>query len=209
MRDISLRTSMFTIGACFTLGMAAAAYMGGVTIQPDSTNVAAFSTAGADLRDAYATVNARISAPQEATWDFAPASVTVEVPQPVPIAPRAVASHPVPAAVTGNAVLEEAAKYVGTPYVAGGITPAGFDCSGFVSYVYAQFGISLPHASSAYWDIGTRVSAADAQPGDLIVSSGHVGIFAGDGMQIDAPRAGKTIQFRGIWQTSYVFVRVS
>ena len=132
-----------------------------------------------------------------------------EVEQPKPVARRAVTNSPIPPSVAGNAVLEVAARYVGTPYVRGGTTPAGFDCTGFVSFVYAQFGISLPHSSSSYWNIGTRVSPQDALPGDLIVSNGHVGIYAGGNLQIDAPREGKTIQFRGIWQTSYIFVRVS
>jgi cell wall-associated NlpC family hydrolase len=184
--------------------------MGGVTPRSEPASLVAFDASGADLGVAYATEDARIVAASSATWEFSSASVTVEAPKPVPVAPRrVVASSAPPASVAGNAILEEAAKYVGTPYLAGGTTPAGFDCSGFVSYVYAQFGISLPHASSAYWNVGTQVSAADALPGDLIVSSGHVGIFAGDGMQIDSPRAGKTIQFRSIWQRSYVFVRVA
>lgn len=129
---------------------------------------------------------------------------------PVPVAAvRAVRRNPAPASVAGNAVLEEAAKFVGTPYRTGGSTPAGFDCSGFVQYVYAALGVSLPRTSGAYYHFGTRVSAADALPGDLIVSSGHVAIYAGGNMQIDSPRPGETIQFRGIWQSNYIFVRVT
>ena len=112
----------------------------------------------------------------------------------------------VSAAVSGSSIIAEAAKHVGTPYVRGGSSPAGFDCSGFVSYVYAQFGISLPRSSSAYYNVGTRVSSP--QPGDIIVTPGHVGLYAGPNLQIDAPTTGKTLQFRSIWQSNPTYVRV-
>ena len=108
----------------------------------------------------------------------------------------------------GNAIVEIASRYVGVPYVSGGTTPDGFDCSGFTSYVFAQVGIDLPRTSAEQKGAGTVVSRADAQAGDLIWSPGHISIYAGDGMQIDAPRPGKTIQFRSIWQSSPVFIRV-
>jgi len=115
----------------------------------------------------------------------------------------------VPQAVAGNAVLEIAARYVGVPYRSGGKTPAGFDCSGFTSYVYGQLGIHLPSISSAQRYAGVEVSRADAKPGDIIWTPGHVGIYAGGNMQIDSPRPGLTIQFRGIWQTNPHFIRVT
>ncbi|SFK18746.1 C40 family peptidase [Cellulomonas sp. KH9] len=121
---------------------------------------------------------------------------------------QAPASNPIPQSVSGNAVLEIAARYVGVPYVSGGSTPDGFDCSGFTSYVYAQLGISLPRTSSAQRNAGTVVSRADAQPGDLIWSPGHIGIYAGGNQMIDAPRPGKTVQFRNIWQSSPTFIRI-
>jgi cell wall-associated NlpC family hydrolase len=114
----------------------------------------------------------------------------------------------VPQSVAGNAVLEVAARYVGVPYVSGGTTPDGFDCSGFVSYVYAQLGISLPRTSSAIKAAGTVISASEAQPGDLIWSPGHISIYAGGDQQIDSPRPGKTIQFRSIWQSNPTFIRI-
>ncbi|MBD7917196.1 C40 family peptidase [Cellulomonas sp. Sa3CUA2] len=120
----------------------------------------------------------------------------------------AVASNPVPQSVAGNAVLEVAARYVGVPYVSGGASPEGMDCSGFTSYVYAQLGITLPRTSSAQRNAGTVVSRADAQPGDLIWSPGHVGIYAGGNQMIDAPRPGKTVQFRAIWQSNPTFIRI-
>ncbi len=113
-----------------------------------------------------------------------------------------------PASAKGSTIVSIASRYVGVPYVSGGSTPSGFDCSGFTSYVYAQAGISLPRSSSAQRYAGTVVSRADAQPGDIIWTPGHIGIYAGGNTQIDAPRPGKTIQFRNIWQSNPTFIRV-
>ncbi len=162
-----------------------------------------------------------VTAPADAQWTLDVDGVTAVKPAaPKPVVKAAttvrtsrsavrVANNPAPPTVAGSAVLQIAARYVGTPYVYGGATPAGFDCSGFVQYVYAQLGISLPRTSGADRYAGTVVSAADARPGDLIWSPGHVGIYAGAGMQIDAPRPGGTVQFRAIWQSSPLYIRVS
>jgi cell wall-associated NlpC family hydrolase len=168
-----------------------------------------------------------VTAPADAAWSFEVAEVTAvapvvkKAPKPKPertstssssasrSSTRSAMNNPIPASVSGNAVLEVAARYVGVPYRSGGTSPIGFDCSGFVQYVYAQLGVSLPRSSSAYRSIGTVVSRADAQPGDIIWSPGHVAIYAGGNMQIDSPRPGKTIQFRAIWQSNPVFIRVT
>lgn len=167
-----------------------------------------------------------VTSPADAAWTFEAPAATAVVPEPEPepepepvvsrsaqraaVATAAVAetAAAVPQSVAGNAVLEIAARYVGTPYVSGGTTPDGFDCSGFVSYVYGQLGISLPRTSSAIRDAGTVISAAEAQPGDLIYSPGHISIYAGGDQQIDSPRPGKTVQFRSIWQSSPTFIRI-
>ncbi len=177
---------------------------------PEAPAQDAIAAQGVVVGDGYAIQAGRITAAAGADFAFDSPSISVaEKVAPVAVSHRrAVSRNPSPPSVAGNAVLEEAAKYVGTPYLAGGSTPAGFDCSGFVSYVFRQLGVSLPRSSAAYWNVGTRVSAADARPGDLIVSRGHVAIYAGGSTEIDAPRPGKTVQFRQIWQTSYIFVRV-
>lgn len=182
----------------------------GVTPQEIATKGDGVAPVGESSGTDPAPDHSRIVASGQAEFGYSVPLVSIQEPEPPKVViKRAISNNPIPQSVAGNAVLELAAQFVGTPYLAGGTTPAGFDCTGFVSYVYAQFGISLPHSSSSYWNIGTRVSAQDALPGDLIVSSGHVGIYAGGNQQIDAPRQGKTIQFRGIWQSSYIFVRVS
>lgn len=115
-----------------------------------------------------------------------------------------------PANPNSNSIVEIASRYVGTPYVHGGKSPGGFDCSGFVSYVYAQVGKSIPSSTAGLRGIGTRVSAANAQPGDLVMYSNinHVGIYAGNGMMYDAARPGKALQYRKIFSGSVYFIRV-
>lgn len=105
-------------------------------------------------------------------------------------------------------VFSVAQQYIGTPYVFGGSTPAGFDCSGYVMYVYAQFGISLPHSVSGQAALGTRISIADAQPGDLVIMPGHDGFYAGNGNIMDAPDSGRSISIRPIWTSDYYIVRL-
>ncbi|MBO0609411.1 C40 family peptidase [Myceligenerans salitolerans] len=112
-----------------------------------------------------------------------------------------------PASANGSEIISIASRYVGTPYLSGGSTPAGFDCSGFTSYVYAQAGIHLPRSSSAQAAGGTQVAASAAVAGDLIYAPGHIGIYAGGSTMIDAPRPGGTVQFRTIWMSNPTFIR--
>lgn len=105
-------------------------------------------------------------------------------------------------------VFSVAQQYIGTPYVFGGSTPAGFDCSGYIMFVYAQFGISLPHSVSGQAALGKRISIADAVPGDVVIMPGHDGFYAGNGNIMDAPDTGRSISIRPIWTSDYYIVRL-
>lgn len=106
------------------------------------------------------------------------------------------------------AVANVALQYQGVPYVWGGADPSGFDCSGFVSWVYAQFGIGLPHSVSGIEASGTIIDPSAAVPGDIVTMSGHNGIYLGGGMMIDAPTEGDVVRVRPIYTSSYWIVRI-
>jgi cell wall-associated NlpC family hydrolase len=122
-----------------------------------------------------------------------------------------------PGGVTGSDVVAEAEQFEGTPYVWGGSSPSGFDCSGLVQYVYGQLGVSLPRTSEEQADVGTPVaSLSAAQPGDLLFfagsdgtasSPGHVGIYVGNGQMIDAPHTGTTVQVQSVPADQVVAIR--
>ncbi|HET7476331.1 MAG TPA: C40 family peptidase [Dermatophilaceae bacterium] len=111
-------------------------------------------------------------------------------------------------APAASGVLGIAASLLGIPYVYGGSTPAGFDCSGFTSYVFRQVGISLPRTAAAQQAAATRVSSP--QPGDLVFygyPAYHVGIYAGNGMMYDSPRTGLSSGLRRIFSGSVSYGR--
>jgi cell wall-associated NlpC family hydrolase len=114
--------------------------------------------------------------------------------------------------VTGAQIIKVASKYIGVPYVFGGSTPAGFDCSGFSRYVWAQFGIQLAHSVSAQSHRGKLIRAKDAKPGDLVIwnDGGHLGIYAGGWNMIHAPKPGDTVKLAEIYAEPYAvhFVRI-
>ncbi len=96
----------------------------------------------------------------------------------------------------GQAVVNYASQFIGNPYVYGGSSLTnGADCSGFVMSVYAAFGISLPHSSSALRSVGYAVSMENIRPGDIVCYSGHVGIYAGNNTLIHASSPSTGIKY--------------
>jgi cell wall-associated NlpC family hydrolase len=93
-----------------------------------------------------------------------------------------------------------AMRFLGVPYRWGGSSPSGFDCSGFVMYVFAQIGVSLPHSSYAMMGMGTPVSISQLQPGDLVFFTGgsHMGIYIGGGQFIHAPHTGDVVKISSL-----------
>ena len=105
-----------------------------------------------------------------------------------------------------------AMQYLGVPYVYGGASPSGFDCSGLVMYVFAQIGVSLPHNAAAQYGYGMPVSRDQLQPGDLVFFNGlgHEGIYIGGGQFIHAPHTGDVVKISslsGWYSSTYVGAR--
>jgi cell wall-associated NlpC family hydrolase len=97
---------------------------------------------------------------------------------------------------TGEKAVDVALRYLGTPYSWAGASPAGFDCSGFVMYVYGKLGIDLPHSSWMLWSVGRPVDRGHLQAGDIVFFNGqsHVGIYIGQGRFVHSPHTGDVVR---------------
>jgi cell wall-associated NlpC family hydrolase len=173
-----------------------------------SVEAARLETQSLSVNGDTALAGASAAAARRAAAESAAASASTSTTGETSSAPASGADAPT-TSFSLDAVFQTALQYRGTPYVFGGATPSGFDCSGFVMYVYAQFGIDLAHSVSAQAAAGTRIPLSQAQPGDLVIMNGHDGFYAGNGMILDAPRPGKVVQMRSIWTSDYYIVRIN
>jgi cell wall-associated NlpC family hydrolase len=106
----------------------------------------------------------------------------------------------------GAQALRAALTRRGSPYVWGASGPNAFDCSGLVLWAYAQVGISLPHFTGDQWNMGIHVSQSDLEPGDLVffyTDLGHVGLYIGNGLMVDAPNFGEVVQVEPVMWSVY------
>jgi peptidoglycan DL-endopeptidase CwlO len=114
----------------------------------------------------------------------------------------------VPTSSYGNNVVSIAMSYLGVPYVWGGASPGGFDCSGLVMYAFDQIGVGLPHSSYAMANMGSYVPYDQLQPGDLVFfdGNGHVGMYIGGGEYVNAPYTGAVVRVDSLgsgWAASH------
>lgn len=141
---------------------------------------------------------------------------TVPAPAPAPAQPVAIVTDPnvpsyVGSTVPGEVLVETAKQFIGTPYVYGGMSPAGFDCSGFVKYCYSLMGVELNRVAADQALNGVEVPADQMLPGDILCFSssvggeyiGHSGIYVGGGYFIHSPRTGYTVEIVPLATTSY------
>jgi cell wall-associated NlpC family hydrolase len=110
-----------------------------------------------------------------------------------------------PASSAGAQAVQIALGEQGVPYVWGGSSPSGFDCSGLVMWAYAQVGISLPHYTGSLWNVGTHVSVDQLEPGDLVFFHGesHVGMYIGGGQFVQAPHTGDVVKVSSLSDSWY------
>jgi cell wall-associated NlpC family hydrolase len=121
-------------------------------------------------------------------------------PAPAPSGGSSSGGTPAPPPSSHSSVVSLALQYLGVPYVWGGASPSGFDCSGLTMYAYAKVGVSLPHNAAMQYGMGTPVARSQLAPGDLVFFNGlsHVGMYIGGGQFIHAPHTGDVVKISSL-----------
>jgi cell wall-associated NlpC family hydrolase len=163
----------------------AAAATAAVAATPSSSSTSTASSSAASSSVNTSTNTSTTSASSSASASQAPASNNSSV------------------SVSGGSIASNAAKYIGVPYVYGGTSPSGFDCSGLIYYAAKEAGISLPRTSQAQSTLGSYVSVSDLKAGDLVFWGGvgsayHVGIYIGGGQYLHAPAPGQNVTIQSM-----------
>jgi peptidoglycan DL-endopeptidase CwlO len=163
----------------------AAAATAAVAATPSASSTSTASSSAASSSVNTSTNTSTTSASSSASASQAPASNTSSV------------------SVSGGSIASNAAKYIGVPYVYGGTSPSGFDCSGLIYYAAKEAGINLPRTSQAQSTLGSYVSVSDLQAGDLVFWGGvgsayHVGIYIGGGQYLHAPAPGQNVTIQSM-----------
>jgi peptidoglycan DL-endopeptidase CwlO len=160
-----------------------------------------------------AAARARLAAARSTAASSSSSGSSASAPQPtVGVAAATPEGTTVAPPSTHGGVVGIAMRYLGTPYRWGGASPSGFDCSGFVMYVFAQIGVSLPHSTYAMYNMGTPVSLGQLQAGDLVFFNGlgHMGIYIGGGQFIHSPHTGDVVKISsmsGYYSSAFVGAR--
>jgi cell wall-associated NlpC family hydrolase len=162
-----------------------------------AARLAAEQRAAEQARQLAATAAQAVSA----TSGVSPLSTSSE---PEWLDPLSVASPAPPPSPYGG-VVGIAMQYLGTPYVWGGMSPAGFDCSGLIAYAYAQVGVSLPHHAASQFNQGVPVGRGELQPGDLVFFDGlgHAGIYIGGDQFVHSPHTGDVVKISSLNDSWY------
>ncbi|QPB57529.1 C40 family peptidase [Lacticaseibacillus paracasei] len=163
----------------------AAAATAAVAATPSASSTSTASSSAASSSANTSTNTSTTSASSSASASQAPASNNSSV------------------SVSGGSIASNAAKYIGVPYVYGGTSPSGFDCSGLIYYAAKEAGISLPRTSQAQSTLGSYVSVSDLKAGDLVFWGGvgsayHVGIYIGGGQYLHAPAPGQNVTIQSM-----------
>ena len=183
----------------------AAAEAAAIAAAEEAARVAAIAVEEVAEVETVATTSRNVTAPAvTAPQQSAPTETVAQAPATTPESTPAPTPAPAPAPSHSGDLIGEAYKYLGVPYVWGGKTPAGFDCSGFTSYVFRQaYGMEIGSWTGAQENLGTKISVSQAQPGDLLFwgsagSTYHVAIYLGGGSYIHAPYEGRTVEVNTI-----------